>query len=75
MCDKQDESRQQPSAAAMSELTYVQLLGNRIDDESVANIPEDEDARIKVVITVSRVCQEGAALYAAPVLGAHQSSC
>ena len=35
MCDKQDESRQQPSAAAMSELTYVQLLGNHIDDESV----------------------------------------
>ena len=59
----------------MSDLTYVQGLGNHIDDEGVANTPDDDDARIKDTKTVSEVYQEGAALYAALVLGAHQSSC
>ena len=57
---------------AISDSTYVQRLGNRIDDEGMANTPDDEDARINDAKTV---CREGAALNAASVLGAHQSSC
>ena len=57
--------------SAMSQLTYVQRLGNRIDDEAIANTRDDEDARIKDAKTM---CREGAPLYAAPVLGAHQSA-
>ena len=44
----------------MSDLTYVQGLGNHIDDEGVANTPDDDDARIKDAKTVSEVYQEGA---------------
>jgi len=57
---------------AISDSTYFQRLGNRIDDEAIANTRDDEDARINDAKTV---CREGAALNAAPVLGAHQSSC
>jgi len=58
---------------AISDLTYVQRLGNRIDDEDIANNPDEEDASIKDDKYVSKVGQEGVALHAAPILGAHQS--
>ena len=54
--------------------TFVQRHGNRIDDEGMINTPDD-DACIKDAKTVSEVFQKGATMYAALILGAHQSSC
>ena len=58
MCDKQNV-RQQPltKLPAISDSTYVQRLGNCIDDEGMAHTPDDEDARIK---DAQAVCREGA---------------
>ena len=71
MCDQQDDNNYTHELPAK---TFVQRLGNRIDDEGMTNTPDD-DACIKDANTVSEVFQKGATMYAALILGAYQSSC